>query len=269
MAFKWMKEQKEQKIQKAKMWHETMAMLGHHADLKELEKIALSEPISNEFIPYRALFTFHDLCFITSLHDEDGSGAIHMSLINRKRFDFATIESAVHAKKLIGYIERTRESLDALGTLETIEFASPSIQDKWNELLREEEKSIAELKRITNLIENYYNDTITFSKNKILPDDEILLLIEKKLKEGKPEMKTLLTSNENSEMMTSPALVDLNRFLNEHTLPDDVEKQLKTTIDQIEQQLRNEQVVEDESEIRMEAEFITKAAKDYHQLNTN
>lgn len=265
MIFQWMKKQKEEKLQKAKMWHETMAMLGHHTNLKELEKIALSEPVSSELIPYRALFTFPDMCFITSFHTDNGSGAIHMSLINRKRFPFANIESAVHAKKLIGYIEKTRDAIERLGTPETIQYASSSIENKWNSLRYEEKKAVAELKRITS---RDYDGIIHFSKNKILPDNEVLELIEEKLKEGKPVMKTLIGSTE-EEIVTSPALVDLNRFLNENALPDDVEKQLKNTIDQIEQQLRNEQVVEDESEIRMQAEFITKAAKDYHQLNTN
>lgn len=268
--FNWFKKRNENKLEQAKRWHEALLALGEKSDLEKLERIALKREILEWEFPYEALFTVEELTHLIDYHFPDEEDiSLDLYTWEEGRFEFDVIESAVYAKQLVAYLHKIEDSLDMLGTKETMASASASVKAKWDNLCKEEEETLHELLRVTNCEQISQLDYhLTFSKTALLPEEELLGLVDANLKEGKPVAQKLIYPKNGAYPVTSPALVDLNQFLNENELPDDVYHELQRTIQEIEARLRNETAEKADEEIRMEADILNQAAKQYHQINS-
>ncbi|WP_442637757.1 hypothetical protein [Rossellomorea marisflavi] len=268
---KWFKKKKENKLEQAKRWHEALLALGEKPDLETLERIALERKIEESEFPYEALFTFEEFVKIIDYHypEEEGDGSDYHFWVTGA-FRFNTIESAVYAKQLVAYLHKIEASLDMIGTKETIVSASASVKEKWDKLCHEAEETRHELLRVSKCEDRPDSDWgyhLTFSKTALLPEEELMGLVDENLKGGKPVVQKLIYSKDGAYPVTSPALMDLNQFLNENELPDDVYTELQKTINEIETRLKEEREADKEINIRLEAEIRTKTAKDYHQIS--
>lgn len=266
---KWFKKKKENKLEQAKRWHEALLALGEKPDLETLERIALDRKIEESKFPFQALFTAEEFTQLVDYHypEEEGDGSDYHIWVTGT-FAFNTIETAVYAKQLLVYLNKIEASLDMIGTKETIVSASASVKEKWGKLCHKAEETRHELLRVSKCEDSLdWTYQLTFSKTALLPEEELLGLVDENIKEGKPVAQKLIYSKDGAYPVTSPALMDLNQFLNENELPDDVYTELQKTISEIETRLKEEREVDKEINIRLEAEIRTKTAKEYHQIS--
>lgn len=259
------KSEKSPKVQRAEKWQEALRNLGEERDFKKLLEQAKKDDVLPDEIPFQAVLTKKEYRSLLSklLPGEDLDS--FKSDGYASGFDFDTLNSAVYAKNLSLYIDSLAESLDLLNEKAKGKALSDTLEEKRRSLQKEYDESLEELLSIIRLrdLPNNLREMV-FSNVVLMNEDELLEVIEAKTKKGKPVAKTAGSS---AEVVTSPALVELNEFLNEYYLPNDVYKELQETMNQIESKLRKIKKDKEVESVRSEAQALNETAKKYHEIS--
>lgn len=259
------KSEKSPKVQRAEKWQEALRNLGEERDFNKLLEQAKNDDVLPHEIPFQAVLTkkeYRSLLF-KLLTDEEVDNLKSDGYASG--FDFDTLNSAIYAKNLTLYVDSLAESLDLLNEKANGKTLSDALEEKRRSLQKEYDESLEELLsiiRLRNLPNNLRE--MVFSNVVLMDEDELLDVIEAKTKKGKPVAKTAGSS---AEVVTSPALIELNEFLNENDLPNDVYKELQETMSQIESKLRKIKKDKEVESVRFEAQALNETAKKYHEIS--
>lgn len=174
------------------------------------------------------------------------------------------VASAIYVKQLLDYIKTLQESKRLIGSEHMKNKWSEEAREKWNMLEMEEEESEG---MIRSIIRPMYLKgdlfKLSFSNEGILSEKERLMLVDKKLEGAKPHF----SMGDSSSPVSSPALVEINEFLNKNELPQDVEKELKQTMTKIQEKLRVQTKHLEKENVIQNATLLNTAAKDFHELS--
>lgn len=258
---------KQKVFQTATMWEKELKELGENSDLEKLERIVSSNNFQEGWVPWEVLFTREDFHYLLSYYKPENVYSVTNDGYKNGAFTIDTIETAVYVKNLVAHIKEIKKAKEMLNK-EFWSTGSETMREKWITLDKMESKTKHEISRAIYF--KKFEGTVfrlCFSKTAILPEEDLVEAVDEIIKKGMPVAKTRSQLDKDSLQVTSPALVDLNQFLNQNELPDDVYTELQTTIRQIENRLRKEKESEAEADIRLEAEVRTKTAKEYHQIS--
>ncbi|WP_442637859.1 hypothetical protein [Rossellomorea marisflavi] len=233
-------------------------------DLVEISKIHLSNDI--DYIPFQLFFKREEYQYLLTLLRNGKRFSDEHDGYNGWGVKSDSLQPALYVKRLLNHLEVIKESRKLFGNIDTKESWSRKTVMKWEQLIQEENKVN---ENILSLI--YANDlpdgksfVLTFTNAGLLSEDERLELVEKKLSASK---KTLSQHDFNdSESVTSPALVEIHQFINEHELPDEIKQELDETIASIKEKLTNSVKEKQNEKLAMDAKLLRDTAKNYHQL---
>lgn len=233
-------------------------------DLVEISKSHLSNDI--DYIPFQLFFNREEYQYLLSLLRNGKRFSDEYDGYNGWGVKSDSLQPALYVKRLLNHLEVIKESRKLFGNIQTKESWSRKTQMKWEQLIEEENKVN---ENILSLI--YSNDlldgksfVLTFTNAGLLSEDERLELVEKKLSASK---KTLSQHDFNDSVsVTSPALVEIQQFINEHELPDDIKQELDETIASIKEKLTTSVKAKKNEKLAMDAKLLRDTAKNYHQL---
>lgn len=250
-------------------WRQALERVGMNVETNVLDEIYASHLTkSKEFVPYEVFFSREDFRYLLSQFYsfstwDEWSDGYKDSGVKKDE-----LESAIHVSRLLKYLETIQESKRLVVNLEPEENWSNETMKKWK-MLRGEEK---EVKTTINTIiykTELDDDTflLSFSKESLLTEEERFNLVDEKLKEAKPVMvKGVGGVGGLDESVTSPALVDIIAFLNQHELPEAVESELKETMEKIQEKLENQSREREEERLLLDAKVLNTTAKGFHQI---
>lgn len=102
-----------------------------------------------------------------------------------------------------------------------------------------------------------------FSKVAFREESDLLDTIDKLVKEGEDALETPVNQ---LQMPTSLPLLELNQFLNENQLPEDVSQELQNTMRQIKEKLSDTNEAKEREKVLLDAVVLNGSAKMYHNI---
>ncbi|AJD93224.1 hypothetical protein JMA_39060 (plasmid) [Jeotgalibacillus malaysiensis] len=254
-------------FKQAKLWQKSLSELGETREFDTLLNIAKKHDTPLDSVPFEAVFTHDEYRFVLSKFYSDLSKVTDGFAGS---FSFETLPVAVHVKNISQYALKLKDSISILEEKERVSELSLKGKEKM-ERLKEELTSVET--EITNFTYNrvttrdsvgrVIGKRLTFYKFAGEDEEKLLELVDQNLVGGKPEFKPHVPK---ADIPTSPALEELNEFLNEHTLPSDVYEELSETMKAIQQTLIGRNKEEEEETIRTKAKVLNDTAKQYHQI---
>lgn len=251
-----------------KHWHQSLQRVGKVIDEKALDNIYLCHHSRDEEqVPFEVFFTRRDFQSLLSylypkeVWNEDNDGYYDSGV------QTDSLESAVYVEELLLYLKKIQDSKRLVGNKINKADWSSEATSKWEMLNKEEREAKANIKAILYarpMGENSDEFILSFSNEAMLSEEERLKLVDKNMKNAKPKKLSVLPKNEVS--ITSPALMELNEFLNENQLPDEVEGELKETMRQIKEKLTWEADAKDVENVLLQANVLNTTAKGFHKL---
>lgn len=253
-------------------WREHLEHFGIKIDNDTLEKaFETNKQKSKERIPFELIFSEAEyewlLGRISANYRHSALQSSYKNVSSFKSFGIETdlLETALYVKNLLTYIQTIQDSKNLVGLEQNRERWSEKAKKKWAVL----EKEHVETQDIVDSIiypvfleEDWFR--LSFSNESLLSEDERLELVDKKMEQGKPVFRKKSVAN---LPVTSPALIEINDFLNQHELPEAVESELKETMNKIQEKLKNQTRKSDEEKLLLDASVLNTTAKDYHQLS--
>ncbi|WP_442637758.1 hypothetical protein [Rossellomorea marisflavi] len=247
-------------------WRQELERVGMNVETNVLDDIYASHLTkSKEFVPYEVFFSREDFRYLISQFYSFSTWDEWSDGYKDSGVKIDELESAIHVSKLLKYLETIQESKRLVVNLEPEDNWSKETKKKWKMLKKEEKEVRATINAIiyeTELDEDSF--LLSFSKESLLTEEERLNLVDEKLKKAKPVMVKGVGGLD--ESVTSPALVDIIAFLNQHELPEAVESELKETMEKIQEKLEIQSREKDEERLLLDASVLNKTAKDFHQI---
>lgn len=264
---------KAERLKQAKGWKESLDALGIHYSVESLLNMGGGRIFEENQLPLQTVFTQDEYSKLVSIllpeyvkrFDKDGYyKSVHLD----------ELSVAVHAKELTVYVQKLEEALDVLVKKESWQTLSDKELEKKEELEAEIEQCKAEIKGYSEF-QLDLNRTITekgvvsgyviFNPFASFDEKKVLDLITSIIGSGKPEMKEPVLKG---TYVTSPALEELNTFLNEKTLPDEKVQELRETMREIQHKLREELERDEEEDTLLLADVLNKTSRQFHQLKS-
>ena len=264
---------KGERLKQAKVWKESLDALGIHYSVESLLNMDDGRILEEYQIPLKTVFTQDEYSKLVSIllpeyvkrFDKDGY---------YKNVHFDELSVAVHAKELTVYVQKLEEALDVLVKKERWQTLSDKELEKKEELKSEIEQCKVEIKGYSEFQPDL-NRTITkkgivsghvvFNPFTSFDEEKVLKLVTSIIGAGKPEMKEPVLKG---TYVTSPALEELNTFLNEKTLPDEKVQELRETMREIQHKLREELESGEEEDTLLQADILNKTSRQFHQLES-
>lgn len=251
----------------AKAWCEALTELGESPDMEALCSLANSQNVAENMIPFQAVFSKEE--YLVLLHQFYKSKERTLKHDGYEgAFSMKTLPVAVQVKRLATYILELRKSISMIEEKEKTFGLSLDGTAKKRELEKELESSENEISKYAYLEFVSMNNglatrNLVFHEHAAIDESELFEMVQQNIQKTKPVRRQTHTS---SGTVTSPALADLNQFLNDHHLPEDVYEELQQTMNQIEQKLRDQSQEDADKEIRDKARVLKETAKQYHEL---
>jgi len=248
-------------------WREELERHNVHVSTKALEHALDTVQGKNEDnIPFELIFSGEDYQSLISRIFETEDSRNSSYGFKQSGIPKDNLATAIYVKKLLDYIKTIQESKRLIGSEYTKNKWSEEANEKWSMLDKEEEESEGIIRSIIHpryLKEKWFK--LSFSNEAILSEKERLLLVDKKLDGAKPRFS--MNPDMLSLPVSSPALVEINEFLNEHELPQDLENELKETMTKIQKKLRVQTEKLEKENVIQNANLLNTAAKDFHELS--
>lgn len=245
------------KEKRARMWEQALVDLGESPDVALLKKEANYEAVPHDCITYEAVMTEKEfnriLYWIGGEETENGYSGW---------FDFETLPSAIQAKKLVFLIDRLSESVQLLKQKAYSSGLTEAGESKKLTLEKELEKRQEELKHHAPSLSKCKGQ-MKFSKVAFREESDLLDTIDKLVKEGEDALETPVNQ---LQMPTSLPLLELNQFLNENQLPEDVSQELQNTMRQIKEKLSDTNEAKEREKVLLDAVVLNGSAKMYHNI---
>ncbi|WP_442637801.1 hypothetical protein [Rossellomorea marisflavi] len=243
--------------QKYNLWMDALKKLGENPDEDLIWREASYQGVPENYITYEAVMTRNEFRFILGLLEGVESDTAYDGY-----FDFNCLESAIQAKKLAKYMFNVMDMVKLLDEKNKIGDLSTKGQGQLKEMQETIVQKGDELKKFASLTQS--KQQLSFSKVAFIDEDELLKQASETMQEWDDYLaKTPVVV----ESLTSPALTDLNTFLLENKLPDKVEAELKDTIKQIEEKLKDTQEDKEESDLVYNAKIAMETAKKHHEID--
>lgn len=259
--------EKEKYIEQTLKWHTLLKELGEHSDLDELVRIAVKSHVSDDKIPYRALFTKEE--FHVVLKQTMKERYENLELDGYKgEFSLDNLSVAHHVKQLAAYILDLQTSLLMFEEKEQGFGLSEKAKVKKGQIEQDIVASKEEIEKYAYLKSlgkknDIISEQLSFRQFVAVEEEELLEMVESKIGNGKPVFKNKVDT---VNMPTSPALEELNEFLNVNILPERVCKELQDTIGDIQQKLLLQSQESQEEKLITEAKVLKQTARQYHEL---
>lgn len=249
-------------------WQAEMQKAGISTSLAELVEVSKSH-LSNDknYLPFQLFFNREEYKHLLALvrngiqFPDDRDGYMGWGV----KTD--SLQPALYVKRLLNHLEAIKESRKLFGNIQKKESWSRKSLMKWEQLIQEENE--VNEKILSLLYANDLSDgksfVLAFSNAGLLSEDERLELVEKKLSDSKKNLSRHEFNDSGS--VTSPALVEIHQFINEHELPDEIQKELDETIKNIKAKLSNSVKAKENEKLAMDAKLLRDTAKNYHQLS--
>lgn len=252
-----------------KQWHQSLQRIGKVIDEKALDNIYLCHHSKDkEQVPFEVFFTRRDFQLLLSylypntVWDEHNDGYYDSGVQTN------SLESAVYVEELLAYLKKIKDSKRLVGNKKNKANWSSKMTSKWEMLDKEEREAKANIKAILYVrpIDIYGDEFIlSFSNEAMLSEEERLKLVDENMKNAKPTKLDVVSEGKIS--ITSPALIELNEFLNENQLPEEVEEELTETMRQIKEKLTLEADAKDVENVLLQASVLNTTAKDFHKIS--
>lgn len=243
---------------RARLWEQALIDLGESPDFALLKKEASYEAVPNDCITYEAVMTEKEftrlLHWLGGRETENGYSGW---------FDFESLPSAIQAKKLVFLIDRLNESVQLLKEKANGSGLTEAGESKKLTLENELEKRKEELKHHAPTLSEGKGQ-MKFSKVAYLEESDLLDSIDKLVKEGEDAFKTPVKP---LQMPTSLPLLELNQFLNENELPEEVSQELQDTMRQIKEKLSDTNEAKEKEKVLLNAVVLNDSAKMYHNIS--
>ncbi|AJD93225.1 hypothetical protein JMA_39070 (plasmid) [Jeotgalibacillus malaysiensis] len=262
---------KAERLKQAKGWKESLDALGIHHSVESLLNMGGGRIFEENQLPLQTVFTQDEYSKLVSIllpeyvkrFDKDGCyKSVHLD----------ELSVAVHAKELTVYVQKLEEALDVLVKKERWQTLSDKELEKKEELKSEIEQCKVEIKGYSEF-QLDLNRTITekgivsghvvFNPFTSFDEEKVLKLVTSIIGTGKPEMKEPVLKGTH---VTSPALEELNTFLNENQLPDKTTQELIETMNLIERTLRAQHERTKLNNTLLQAKVLDETARKYHQI---
>lgn len=242
--------------QRYNLWMDALKKLGENPDEDLIWNEASYNGVPENYITYEAVMTRKEFRFILGILQGVESDTSYEGY-----FPFDCLESAIQAKKLATYMFNIMDMVKLLDEKNKIGELSTKGQGQLKEMQEIVLQKGDELKKFASLTQN--KEQLNFSKVAFIDEEDLLKRASDSMEEWNQflEKKPIVV-----ESVTSPALTDLNTFLLENKLPDDVEDELKETIKQIEDKLKDTQEDKEESDLIYNAKIAMETAKKHHEI---
>lgn len=251
--------------ERACMWKKELKKYGLESDFDDLVMWAEKNVLETTQIPYLAVFTNEE--YLSLLKRLTGDRFEHLKSYGTGGFfEMDTLASAFHVKQLLQYSDKLNESISILEEKESVSKLSDEALLKLNSMRVEiweiemEKNRYVYLKPLSDV-----SQKVTFKKFAIMEEEDLMDIVFENLKGGKPVIRKANQFDES--VVTSPALLEINDFLNENKLPEDVYQELQDTMNRIKTKLLNDQRQEVDESLRRQAEVLNTSSKDYHKIS--
>ncbi|WP_442637800.1 hypothetical protein [Rossellomorea marisflavi] len=242
---------------RARMWEQALVDLGESPDFALLKKEASYKAVPNDCITYEAVMTEKEfnriLKWVGGKESEKGYNGW---------FDFEALPSAVQAKKLVFLMDRLSESVQLLKEKANSSGLTEAGESKKLILEKDLKKRQEELKHHVPSL-NERKEQMKFSKVAFREESDLLDTIDNLVKEGEDALETPVNQ---LQMPTSLPLLELNQFLNENELPEEVSQELKKTMRQIKEKLSATNEEKEREQVLLNAVVLNDSAKLYHDI---
>lgn len=266
------KEEKKEPIDETLIsgWQSELKKFGIFASTESLEEISRNH-LSNDknYIPFPVLFTRKEFRYLLSLISENRKFLGERDGYHGFGVEIEMIESSLKVKHLLRHLENIEESKRLLGNVQLRDSWSNAVRTKWDELEKEQAKTEEDILMLIypRHLEGKNLFVLSFSDVGLLSEEERLKLIEEKMKGSDLESFELpIKEEQNVNTVESPALNEIQAFMESHTLPDTVKKELENTVEHIKEKLKLDLESKQNEEILENARILNDAAKGYHQL---
>lgn len=264
---------KAERLKQAKVWKECLDALGIHHSIESILNMGGGRILDDYQIPLQTVFTPDEYSKLVSvllpehvkLFDKDGYyESVHLD----------ELSVAVHAKELTVYMQKLEEALDVLVKKERWQTLSDKELEKKEELKAEIEQCKVEIKGYsefqptlnrTMTEKGFVSGHVVFNPFVSFDEEKVLKLVTLIVGAGKPELKEPFSKG---TYVTSPALEELNTFLNEKVLPDEKVQELRETMREIQHKLRDELEKDEEEDTLIQADILNKTSRQFHQLES-
>lgn len=257
-----------QHVKQAKLWHALLKELGKDADLDDLVSLALKHNVSGDEIPYRAIFTKEEFHVVLKQTLKERYEKLESDGYEGD-FSLGNLPVAQHVKRLAAYILDLQTSLSMLEEKEqgfglSEKAIAKKTQIKQDILASEEEIGKYAYLKFLKKQNGIISQQLSFHKFVAMEEEELLEMVDSKIGGGKPVFKSKV---DKVNTPTSPALIELNDFLSENKLPDNVYGELQETIADIQKKLRDQKKKEVDEKVLTEAKVLNQTARQYHEMD--
>ena len=255
------------RIKQAQLWKRELEKYGFHPSLESLKKLSSGNQVESTVIPYRTLFSQDEYYQLSLTLRERGTNRLTESY--NGNFQIEALPVAVHVKKLVVHTKHLKDALTIIVNKERGKTLSDKEQEKKEEL----QKELADCKQE---IKSYCTGTtirsgkishlrIGFNPYVAMDEEELLTLISSTVKTEKP----VFSKVPRGSSVTSPALEEINTFLNEHTLPPETVEELRLTMKLIQQKLSADKENLEQGSTLLEADILNLTARKFHDIEEN
>lgn len=253
------------RIKQAQLWKRELEKCGLHPSLDSLVGLSDGREIKPAVIPYQTVFSMDEYYHLSIILQEGGFDQVSESYDGN--FQIENLPVAVHVKNLVVHTRHLKDALTILMNKERGQTLSDKEREKKEELQKELEDCKQEIKSYCTVttIRSWGDpySRIVFNPYVAMDEEEMLTLISSTVKTEKP----VFTKPEAHDThVTSPALEELNTFLNENQLPDKTTQELIETMNLIERTLRAQHERTKLNNTLLEAKVLDATARKYHQI---
>lgn len=255
------------------LWESELLKLGESPNRKDLEHIANQRirpetlgAFQNE-IPHYAIMTKEEFLAIGDALRPLGGLKIDSQYYDT--FELERLPAAIKAKYLASKWQVFSKTLAYLGE-KNIWNSSQEYQEEYLRVLKQKKELSEEINTLCKI--EFISDKLVFSRVVQYSESEMLShakeMMENPVKkvEVAPEPE-LVSVAEIEKTIQSPALEELNDFLTEHDLPEEVRMKVEQTIREIKEALRKEQEEKETQILNEKADVLIATAKNWHQLS--
>lgn len=262
-----------ERVKQAKVWKEWLATFGIHHSVETLTSMDDGRVLEKNQIPYQTVFKDEEYVKLISLICPENAKAGYQNSYFGS-FTMDALAVAIHVKELTVYMQNLEDAMKVLVEKERSKRLSEKEMQTKRELQREMKQCKTEINgyctlEITSKVKDgdqlFVDGDILFNPYASLDEEKVLELVASKIGTGKPELKEPVATG---TYVTSPALEELNTFLNEKALPDEKVQELRETMRDIQHKLREELDKEEEENTLLQADVLNKTSRQFHQLES-
>lgn len=250
----------EKNDRRARLWENSLKQLGEKTDFELLLKESNYSNVPSDCITYEAVFTKNE--YVSIVRRTRPETNVDKAEAGYKGwFKFENLEVAIFAKHLSNHIHKLKHSIETLKNKDEIVGISKKAQHTLNQLEEEKEASLKKLKAVVRFKEDSAQPE--FSDLALIDESELIQEIEQGVLSEKPTIQRLAL---NEPTTTSPALLELNEFLLQNTVPQAISETLTDTMNQITHKLKQELETAKIEALTMEANALNRSAKQFHGI---